>query len=618
MDTDGTDVSNTHKLVHLSERSQRLIGLLTVFLSLAYLLLFVRRGWVSHDEGMIGQSAERVLLGGIPHVDYEESYTGGLSWAYAAVFKAKGVDLVNPRWLLFAGASLAQLAMFSLLRRYLSPVVAALVAWAGLAWSFPNFFAGLPSWWVLILAICCLWAFVRLVETRKLQYAAVAGLVAGLAVAVKQTGVYLLVALVMSLVYTGDWSGSAERENSSKSLVEQLVRAAAATGALLLAIGILSSRLALAEMLYLLLPIAACSRVLIAGDRRSEASAWRVRLLAAMVAVGGAALPLACFAGPYVIHHQLGRLVNGLFVLPQKRLVFAGMEMPPAQWILTGVPLVGLLLPASQDRLSRAGGRLLGAASWIVALALAIGSLYNVTSYQIVWQSSRAVAALLPIAIGWALLSGRVREANQRRILFACSAMLAWAALVQFPFGAPVYFCYIAPLALIAGTAMAQDRAGLGGSALGAWVGMLLVFAVLSMNRGYIYNLGQRHEPQALNVPLDLPRAHLNVSGEDAATYQKVVALIANHIGDGRLFAGPDCPEVYFLTGRFNPSGILFDFFSEESSHASNRGAWADARVVVLNHRPGFSPRPSWQSASEIRREFPEGEFIGQFEVRWR
>jgi hypothetical protein len=60
-----------------------------------------------------------------------------------------------------------------------------------------------------------------------------------------------------------------------------------------------------------------------------------------------AALPFACFAAPYIIHRQLPSLVNGLLILPQRRLMFASMEMPPAYLMLLGIPLVALLTPFS-------------------------------------------------------------------------------------------------------------------------------------------------------------------------------------------------------------------------------------------------------------------------------
>jgi hypothetical protein len=80
---------------------QKAIGILMVAASLVYLTRFVSRGWIPHDEGMLGQSAERVLLGQIPHIDYEEPYTGGLSWIYAEIFRVSGIELLHIRWVLF-------------------------------------------------------------------------------------------------------------------------------------------------------------------------------------------------------------------------------------------------------------------------------------------------------------------------------------------------------------------------------------------------------------------------------------------------------------------------------------------------------------------------------------
>ena len=68
-------------------------GWLIVAASLVYLWTFVPRGWVPHDEGMLGQSAEHVMLGHMPHVDYEELYTGGLTLLHAAAFRVLGQSI---------------------------------------------------------------------------------------------------------------------------------------------------------------------------------------------------------------------------------------------------------------------------------------------------------------------------------------------------------------------------------------------------------------------------------------------------------------------------------------------------------------------------------------------
>ena len=393
----------------------------------------------------------------------------------------------------------------------------------------------------------------------------------------------------------------------------RILCASLAIAAVGLAFMVLSSRLAIAELLYLLLPIAACSRLLITsqGGLRGPATA-----------VAAAALPLTCFILPYMADQQMGSLLDGLFVLPQKRLQFASLDMPPAHWIVAGIPLVAIVMPLPLlDRARGFATRPVVGMLWLLGLTVPILSLYDMTSYQVIWQSVRAFAALLPIACCWLILSERVHDPKQRRILFGLASMLAWASLVQFPFSAAIYFCYVTPLTVTAAVAAAGNSAAIRRPLVGVAAALLLTFALVSMNPGYIFNLGWRHETQALNVPLNLPRADLRVSAADAVTYRRVVELIESHIGTGRLVAGPDCPELYFLTGQFSPTGSLFDFFTTDASGEGglrHLPAWTTARVVVLNHRRTFSPGLSPDLGASVRRMFPESEAAGPFEVRWR
>ena len=66
-----------------------------------YLAAYLNRGWVAHDEGAFAQSAERVLQGELPHRDFDELYSGGLTFANALAFKAFGMRLTSLRIALF-------------------------------------------------------------------------------------------------------------------------------------------------------------------------------------------------------------------------------------------------------------------------------------------------------------------------------------------------------------------------------------------------------------------------------------------------------------------------------------------------------------------------------------
>lgn len=600
-----------------ASRAQTGVAVLMLLASVAYLTRFVPRGWEPHDEGMLGQAAERVLQGGVPHIDYADAYTGGLSWAYAAVFRFAGIDLLHLRWLLFAGAVFAIWLMYSLMRRHLQPIAAALATWVALGWSFPNYFAGLPSWWLLVCALECLWAFLRYLETGRLRYIALAGLAAGIAVAIKQTGLYLLIALFLSLLYEADLS---KRQSSAWLRVERIVRWGTAATALIVAVAILEPYALLAEEVYLLLPVTACAVLLLrpstAEDQRQQATP---AFKAVLVAGAAAAVPLAILLMPYVLEGRLWDFVNGAFILPRKRLAFARMPMPSIRMILTGLPMLALVLPLPKSVISTRS-RFFESFLWVAAVALPIGALWSYQAYQYIWQSSRALAALLPVAICYRLGRGHIHDLQQRRFLFASASMLAWLAMNQFPFASPIYFCYVAPLAVIAGVAVGRASSCLRPATIGPWVLMVLLFSLLSMHRGFISALGVVHVTREFDTPLALPRGHLNVAAEHAAMYRGTVLSVEHHRRGGPVIAGPDCPEIYFLSGLVNHSGASFDFFAAdpEGSAGNDFADWSRANVIVVNHSPEFSPAPSVTFMQRLKGEFPNGEQFGKFEVRWR
>jgi hypothetical protein len=441
-------------------------------------------------------------------------------------------------------------------------------------------------------------------------------LAAGSAILIKQTGLYILVALVISLLYGGGVRAPQPRTWWPGRWFCAAVAMTTAAFALLL----MTARLALADLLYLFLPILACSRLLLTADGLRPTLTPRQAYAAPVAAVLAAGALLLLFTAPYVINGQLEALAHGLFILPQKRSQFASAEMPPALWILAGLPLLGLVAPLPARVHQARASRWVGAAIGLGGLMVVGVSLVDVEAYQVVWQSARALAALIPVAASAILLSEQTPDLEQRWIVFGCATMLAWASLVQLPFSAAIYFCYVTPLAVIACVAVARRSRALS-PPLGAYAAVLLVFAVALMNRGYIFNLGLGHRPAVLNVGLDLDRAQLSVSAEHAVTYHRVLDLISAHIKDGQLVAGPDTPELYFLAGRFSPTGTFYDFFD---GNVTPEGAitdlpeWRTARVVVLNHGRRFSIGPAADLAAKVRRAFPHAEWAGSFEVRWR
>jgi hypothetical protein len=126
-------------------------------------------------------------------------------------------------------------------------------------------------------------------------------------------------------------------------------------------------------------------------------------------------------------------------------------------------------------------------------------------------------------------------------------------------------------------------------------------------------------EIRRFDQPLGLPRAHLFVTPDDASTYSTVVQLVKAHARGEFIHAFPDCPEIYFLADRRNPTPANFDFFYPLGDGALGQ-LWTEKGInlVVINHQPRFSTAVSISRLARIRDEFREGVRVRRFEVRWR
>ncbi|RMH13128.1 MAG: hypothetical protein D6701_12650 [Gemmatimonadetes bacterium] len=208
---------------------------------------------------------------------------------------------------------------------------------------------------------------------------------------------------------------------------------------------------------------------------------------------------------------------------------------------------------------------------------------------------------------------------------YAALAVLALTSLVQFPFSAPVYFLYEAPLVVAGGLAaltLARGRrASLRAEPVAA--GLLaayLVFAVLWIHPGFIYTMGVRFERADLTHALPLERAGLRASAEDARTYGRLVAELTRRAEGGYTLATPDAPEVYFLSGLRSPTGTTYEFFDAPEGRVGRVLEALERRgvtAVALNREPAFSGPPPAALEAALRERFPDSLRVGRFTVRW-
>lgn len=599
------------------------------------LAIYWNRGWIPHDEGTIAHAAERVLQGEVPHRDFDDPYSGGLSALNALAFRAFGMNLAAPRLVLLAVAFACVPAIFYVASRFTGYVGAAAVSFTAIAWSVVNYPAALPSWYNLYFALFGTAALVRHLETGRARWLVIAGAFGGISIAFKTAGLYYIAAALLLLVFLEqDIAARTSGRRPASGVVYSVGIGVALSAFIATLLAVIGDTRAPAQLFQFVLPGAALAVMLAVRESRCRAPGEaRLRALArlALPFFAGVALLIGPWLAMYAWLGALGQLLDGLFVLPLLRLRFASVAPVPITAAFAVAPLVLLVAssPYARRRPAAIDGVVLAAvAAWVLWMA---GT--GPRTYRYLWYSLLTLIPVMVVAGSALLARGEPHDAGDANraaesaagarpaMLMLLLAMSAMVSLVQFPFTAPVYFCYVAPFALLAALGLISAIPRLPRMIPAALLSVYAGFALLYLNPGAIYTARLTRSAAGTLERLALDRGRIDVPSADNAEYVELVAMVRTHAKTGYMYAAPDSPEVYFLSGLRNPTRVLFDFFvSRESRVAQTLGAIDRhaVSVIAINRRPAFSgPLPgalTWR----LRQQFPHSDSVGRFEVRWR
>ena len=227
----------------------------------------------------------------------------------------------------------------------------------------------------------------------------------------------------------------------------------------------------------------------------------------------------------------------------------------------------------------------------------------------------------LRFTLGVPRLFRRLDSAENQRLMLLIS-VLAMTSIVQFPFSAPIYFCYAAPTLILAASALFALTPAPPRLALGVLGVFYLLFVGWRVTPAFVFRMGYSATPYSQAATLTLPRGG-NVTMEpiQADMYQELIPLIQAHSSSEFTYAGPDCAEIYFLTGLKNPTRTLFDSFDDPNGRTDRILQAIDAhRITVLtfNDQPGFAGTINRQLEEAVKTSFPYSKQLGHFQVRWR
>ncbi len=333
-------------------RRLRLVGYLLALAAAAiYLWRFVGRGWIPHDEGMLAQIAERILAGQLPHRDFDDPYTGGLGYLHAMAFLVFGVRIVSLRIVLFLAALAWMPAVFAVARRFVSSSSAAFVTAAAVAWTLPNYFASMPSYYNLFLATWGTAALLRHLDTNSRIWLFIAGLCGGFSFLIKSSGAYFLGAAILFLLYREQL----QQQCSTKQRSLAVFVAKTAFGLLFLTglAGLVIAHPGTTEFLHFFVPGAALIAILLStewsGGRGAASGRMRGFALLLLPFLAGVLLPIALFIMPYIVTGSMSAWYDGVFVAPRSRFSSAAVALPPLITMLAALPY-GLVLLAGVSR----------------------------------------------------------------------------------------------------------------------------------------------------------------------------------------------------------------------------------------------------------------------------
>lgn len=597
-------------------------------ISAAYGAAYIDRGWIPHDEGTLGQSAERVLSGELPHRDFDEVYTGALSFLHAALFGAFGFNLLAPRVLLFLFFLAWIPAVYYLASHFAAPAGAGLLVLLAVAWSVPNYVAALPSWYNLFFATFGTAALFRYLQANQTRWLLVAGLCGGFSLLMKIVGLYYIAATLVFFVFREQCLASAQQTPAAhRTLPYTSLLVAGSLLFLGLLLGVLSSRLGAREFVHFVLPPVAVLGTLLWNERSARASGtqWRLVTLLRLVVpfLLGVAIPTALFLVPYIVGDALSDLLRGVFLTPSKRLSFTVVR--PPDLVYSALATAPLLIFLGHRRWHRRPSPLETAMILLSLGAVLIAAWEDWRAYLLIWYSVRMLGPVSVVAGALLLVrrdTGTHLTAERKQQIFLLLCMTAMFSLIQYPFTSPWYFWYVAPLIVLTTAAVLSSWRKEFHFAPVTAAGFYLLCAVLVINAGSRFTVGQRYLPETHTEVLRLDRAGgIRASHVEREQYEQLVAVLKARSGGEYIYATPDCPEVYFLSGLKNPTRTLFDFFDDPAGRTDRILSALErygVNVVAINELPSFSGAIEPDLAAALAGRFPHTTGIGKFTVRWR
>lgn len=474
------------------------------------------RFWWPPDDGAYAHVASRLLAGEVLHRDVQDVHAGYVNFANAGALALFGDRLVSLRYPL-AILTLCQSCLMFFMLRPKGATVAAAGATGMAALTFVQFLNPTAHWYALFLVVTLLAALIWMPGDDRRRLLVTGFLLTTLFLFRQLTGILVGIGILTYLLC----------ENPALRPVGQgvkdrlLARTLLAVMALGLAAYLFAKTDAVAFAMFGLAPLGIIALAWIRTDLGNR----EVGSILLVLAAGSLAA-----LGPLLLYHLANGSV-GAWIDDTVLAAFALTELP----FFEKSRFLHLMILA------------LGTAATASDGAALINGLY--------W----AAALLLAPAMGYLTLRGLLREGGRTGARpYVLPLVASFHGVVAVHFQIPIYLIYTLAMSLAGLLWLAAAQPG------PARCAMLGLTACLCAT-GLYFHAGQPASRGLLGIvaghrhvtfePSGIARAGLRLDADDAATYRDLVDLIRRETPeDGAILAVPVNPELYYLSGRRNPT----------------------------------------------------------------
>ena len=399
----------------------------------------------------------------------------------------------------------------------------------------------MPSWYNLFFATFGLVSILRYIEAGSRRWLFIAGLCGGLSFLCKVTGLYFVAGVLLFLVFREQ---AAPANRSSRTTETVLYRIFLVSSLFLyeaFLVILLRRAYTVKTFLYFFLPGLAIGAAIVWNEfflveARSRRFAFLFRELAPFAA--GVALPVLVFLVPNFLTGSLFQFVQDVFVLPGRRFTYASTPPPGGYKVAILAVVANLVMIVAVffagTRIRTALGLLTLIGTPVILLIARVKPIIYFAVWHTIWFLVPIVMVLGVVLVLRQSMQRRMDAVRQQQIFLVLS-VAATCNLIQFPFIAPIYLCFVAPLVILAVTALISRLENPPRLLVAAAFCFYLLYAMLEVTPGFVYAMGHYYSPDGQSAKFTLPRAGgLRVSpgegegwsaGGRARTYEKIWAF---------------------------------------------------------------------------------------------